>query len=163
MSDTKGTQKVRELVEKVKVCMFVTQNEDGALHSRPMQTNEMDDAGNIWFFTNAFSDKVDEFRDHRPVNLAYAHRGDDDYVSVSGKAYLIRDRSKLEEKWNPILKAWFPDGLETEGIALVKVKPDTAEYWDAQDNKLIQGVKILKAIVTGTQHDSGDHGRVNMA
>lgn len=162
MSNTKGPQKVRELVEQIGTCMFVTQNPDGALHSRPMRISDVDDSGAIWFFTNAYSDKVDEFQDHRPVNLAFAHLGDDDYVSLSGKAFLIRDRAQLEDKWNPMYKAWFPDGLETDGIALIKVNPETAEYWDAQDNKLLQGIKILSAIVTGSKHESGQNERVQM-
>ena len=163
MSQKKGNAKVRELVEGIQTCMFVTQDTDGSLKSRPMNTNEMDEQGNIWFFTEAFTEKVEEFQENRPVNLAYAKQSDDDYVSVSGKAFLTRDRAQLEEKWNPVLKAWFPDGLETKGIALIKVVPESAEYWDATDNKLVQGIQILKAMITGERHQTGEHAEVEMS
>jgi general stress protein 26 len=26
--------------------------------------------------------------------------------------------------------AWFPDGLDTPGLTLIKVEADTAEYWE---------------------------------
>ena len=29
-----------------------------------------------------------------------------------------------------MLKVWFPEGLDTAGIALLKVEAETAEYWD---------------------------------
>ncbi len=44
------------------------------------------------------------------------------------------------------LEAWFPDGLETEGLALIKVHADSAEYWDAATSKVRQLVGMARAI-----------------
>ena len=39
------------------------------------------------------------------MNLSYANEDDDLYVSVPGVASVVRDKGKIEELWNPALKA----------------------------------------------------------
>lgn len=163
MSDQKDREKVKSLIKSIKVCMFTTQDSNNELRTRPMNTTDVEKDGTLWFFTDAFSDKVDEFQENHPVSLGYSDPGNDDYVSVSGHATLVRDRETLEDKWNPMLKAWFPDGLDTKGISLIKVVPKTAEYWDGADNSLVQMAKIGYAILTGQKHQTGEHGRVQMS
>ena len=68
----------------------------------------------------------------------------------------------MEELWNPILKAWFPDGLETPDLCLLKVNVEEAEYWDSSSSTLVQIAGFVKAMVTGQQADGGDHGKVNL-
>lgn len=163
MSDQKAKKKVIDLIESIKTCMFTTQDNNNELRTRPMHTTDVEEDGTIWFFTDAYSDKVDEFQENHPVSLGYANTSDDDYVSISGHATLVRDRAVLEEKWSPFLKAWFPDGLDTKGISLIKVKPKTAEYWDGADSSIVQMIKIGYAIATGQKHESGEHGQVKMS
>ncbi len=43
--------RVRELVEDIDFTMLTTQDAAGNLVSRPMSTRQMDDDGDIWFFT----------------------------------------------------------------------------------------------------------------
>jgi general stress protein 26 len=49
----------------------------------------------------------------------------------------VHDRAKAEELWSPVLKAWFPDGLDTSGLTLIKVHAESAEYWDAPHGKVV--------------------------
>jgi hypothetical protein len=51
------------------------------------------------------------------------------------------------------MKAWFPDGLETRDIALLRIKVTKAEYWDFASSKLVQLVGFVKAVVTGEEAD----------
>lgn len=37
-----------------------------------------------------------------------------------GTAAIVHDEAKEEELRNPILNAWFSDGLETPGLALIR-------------------------------------------
>ena len=47
-------EKLRELVKDIDFCMLTTVDEGGDLHSRPMSSNgDIDEDGDIWFFTNA--------------------------------------------------------------------------------------------------------------
>jgi general stress protein 26 len=36
----------------------------------------------------------------------------------------MKDRAEMERRWSVIYKAWFPEGLDTKGIALLKVHID---------------------------------------
>jgi len=46
---------------------------------------------------------------------------------------VIRDRATMREHWVPDLERWWPDGVETPGVALLKVKAERIHYWDGED------------------------------
>lgn len=163
MENTKqeSIDKLKELTEGIDFCMLTTIN-GGQLRSRPMSTQEMDANGDLWFFTSDQTHKVDEIEADNRVNVAYAKPGDNTYVSVSGSATISKDRQKIEELWSPILKAWFPKGLEDPTICLLKVSVEEAEYWDSPNSKVVQIVGFVKALVTGQQANGGDHGKVSL-
>lgn len=163
MEDTRqeSIEKLKTLTEGIDFCMLTTIN-GGQLRSRPMSTQEFGSDGELWFFTSDRTHKVDEIEADDRVNAAYSKPDDNVYVSVSGRASIVKDRQKIEELWNPILKAWFPDGLDDPTLCLLKVSVEEAEYWDSPNSKIVQLVGFVKALVTGQQADGGDHGRVNL-
>ena len=55
----------------------------------------------------------------------------------------------MHDLWNPMLKPWFPDGLETPDIALLKITADHAEYWDTSSNTMLHLYGMAKAALTG--------------
>ena len=149
-----AVEKLNELIKDIKIAMLTTVDDtDGTLRSRPMVTQDAEFDGILWFFTSSMSATSDEIQHDRDVNVSYADHGKMRYVSVSGKALLVRDRKKMEEYWNPALKAWFPDGLETKDLALLQVKPVKAEYWDSPSGKFVQLVGLVKALATGQRYD----------
>jgi general stress protein 26 len=72
---------------------------------------------------------------------------------------VTKDRAKMEELWNPILKAWFPEGLDDPHICLMKVKVDQAEYWESPSGKVVQLLGFVKALATGQEADYGENKR----
>lgn len=147
--------KLGELIKDIKIAMLTTVDDtDGTLRSRPMVTQDVEFDGILWFFASSLSATADEVQHERDVNVSFADHGKTRYVSVSGKALLVRDRKKMEEYWNPMLKAWFPDGLETQDLALLQVKPVKAEYWDAPSGKFVQLVGLVKAVATGQRYEA---------
>lgn len=155
-------EKFREKVEDIEICMFSTVEPSGKIISRPMSTRKMDPDGTLWFFTNELSEKVEDVEIYENVNLAYSNISKQSYVSVSGSAELVRDRMVIEKLWSPILKAWFPRGLEDPNLALIKVIPHTAEYWNASASKMEQIVNVARAIMQGRQYETGEHGKINL-
>ncbi len=151
-------EKLNDLIKDINTAMFVTAQPDGTLRSRPMATQGVDADGHLWFFTSTASGKVHEIQDDQHVNMAYANPDDNRYVSVSGTARIVRDRTKIEELWNPLLKAWFPRGKDDPSIALIKVTITSAEYWDAPNGTMVQLYGYLKSAITGRPPtDVGDH------
>jgi general stress protein 26 len=155
--------KIAKLIEGIEFAMLTTIDEDGTLRSRPMATQQAEFDGEIWFFTYANSHKVHEVEQYNQVNLSYADPDDNRYVSISGTASLVRDRQKMEELWNPVLKAWFPNGLDEPGIALLKVTATKAEYWDSPSSSIVQLIGFTKAIVTGETYKPGENEKINIA
>jgi len=56
-----NVEKLIEMVKGVRVCMFITNEQNTEnLSGRPMSISKIDDDGAMWFFTKASSYKVDE-------------------------------------------------------------------------------------------------------
>lgn len=162
LENQEAVKKLTELVEEVKICMFATVQEDYSLRSRPMQTIQVDSDGNLWFFTNEFSGKVDEVSKDNTVYLMYSHPGQNTYVHVKGKCSIINDKAKMKELWSPVVKAWFPKGLEDPALALLKVDTSEASYWDGSSNKFVVFFNIVKAIAKGEKPNEGEFGSLNV-
>ncbi len=152
--------KLKDLIEGIDFAMLTTISSD-RFHSRPMSTQEFESDGSLWFFTSDQTNKVEEIEKDNRVNVAYSKPENNSYVSVSGTAELLKDRAKIEELWNPILKAWFPKGLEDPNLALLKISIEQAEYWDSASSTLVQIAGFIKAIVTGEEAKGGDHGKIS--
>lgn len=157
-------EKLGKLITEVKIAMLTTEEPDGTLRSRPMATQKTEFDGKIWFFTRASSPKVDEVTRHRSVNVSYANPDSNTYVSVSGPAELVRDAVKNKELWNPILKAWFPKGLDDPDLALLRVDVEQAEFWDVTSSTMVQIAGFLKAMVSGKSYSpsGGEHEKINL-
>jgi general stress protein 26 len=158
-----GRKKVAELINDIRFAMLTTVGSDGTLRSRPMTMLDREFDGDLWFFVGASSPQVSEMRADDQVNLSFANPGDNAYVSVSGTAQVFRDRQKMEELWNPIYKAWFPDGLDDPDLALLKISTTQAEYWDSPNGKVVQLVGFAKALLTGQQAEVGESQKVDLA
>jgi general stress protein 26 len=146
MSDTDGTSKVRELVDRARLAMLTTMTSDGKHVSRPMALQDTEFDGDLWFFTYDDSDKARQITEHPQVNVAFSDPKNSEWTSVAGMAEVVHDRAKAEELWSKPLETWFPDGLETPGLALIKVHADTAEYWDASESTVKKVLGMVRAI-----------------
>ena len=155
-------EKVKGYIEDIKVAMITTMDEEGHHRSRPMQTLKMDADGCLWFFTDRHSPKLHEMHQNPSVNLSYADNDDQTYVSVSGEAEQLDDETMKKELWNPILKAWYPKGLDDPNLTVLKVKITHADYWDGNSSKMIEAFRIAKAIVTGERHGYGEEGKITV-
>src|SRR5690348_4767714 len=70
-ANSDALQKLRDLTSGIHVAMLTTVDEDGTLHSRPMGTQEVDQDGCLWFFTEAAAEKVGDVQHDQQVNVAY--------------------------------------------------------------------------------------------
>jgi len=159
--NNKQLEKVRELVEDIRMAMMTTVDDQGNLVSRPMAALQMDEDGTIWFFTKRTSPKVDQIdnNEHR-VNLSFADVSDAEYVSISGTADELDDRAKIDELWNPQAKAWFPEGKEDPDLILLKVHTQMAEYWNSSDSTMVRLFQQATAVITGNPPKMGENEKV---
>ena len=107
------------------------------------QAGEFD--GTVWFLTRADTAKVDEVQQEEQVNVSYVDADDQRFISISGRATLVRDRQKIKELWNSISTAWFHDGPDDPRLALLRVEAERAEYWDTSTGAMVQIVSSDRA------------------
>lgn len=159
-----GIKKLNELIKDIETAMLVTADTDGTLRSRPMGTQQIESDGDLWFFTGKNSSKTHAIEHDQHVNISYSSPKDNRYVSVSGRAEIIEDKKKIEELWNPMLKAWFPEGIDDPNITLIKVNVEQAEFWDIKSSTMIQLAGFVKAIFSGKQiqPDKSQHDKINL-
>ncbi|MDQ3513319.1 MAG: pyridoxamine 5'-phosphate oxidase family protein, partial [Chloroflexota bacterium] len=85
--------KLHDLIKDIEFAMMTTVEPDGDLRSRPMATQQAEFDGTLWFFTLASDPKVAEVRRDQRVNLSFASKDDNAWVSMSGTAELVRDQA----------------------------------------------------------------------
>ena len=162
LTGPEGMRKIGDLIKDIRIAMMTTANEDGSFDSRPMATQKTEFDGSVWFLTRQESGKVREIADDSHISLLYADPGDSTFVSAKGRATVSQDRSKIHELWNPMYKAWFPEGEEDPSIAVLRVEIHEAQYWEASSSKLVRGVRYIAAAATGGKVDVGEQGTVKL-
>ena len=150
MERQNAVKKLKELAEDIDMCLFCTnlRRDDGAT-CRPMSTQQVDDNGDIWFFSAKDSDKNREIQNDNHVQLFYAHPGKSSYMVVNGIATVSEDRQKIGSLWTPLAKTWFKEGKDDPAISLIKVSNINAYYWDTKGNRMINFFKMIASVATG--------------
>lgn len=161
LQNEEALKKFKGLVNDIRVCMFITNNSENE-HTRPMATIEVEENGSLWFFTDVRSIKVDEVSSDNTVHLVYSHPGKESYLDVWGRADVIRDKQQIVDKWSPIVKAWFPDGIDDPNLGLLKVSPQQVYYWSAEEGKMVHFLKIAASVVTGKKMAEGAEGKIEL-
>ena len=144
-----------QLIENMTVALFINIDGAGAVVSRPMAPLEMDGGGALWFFTDLRSSKIDHLSS---VNVSFIDPSGGTYVSVSGYGEIYTGQEHIARLWTPLAKPWFPDGPDSQHLALLKVIPVTAEYWDASHSRMVRMLAMAASIVAGEPVAQGEHG-----
>jgi len=148
---------IAELIEDIPVAMLTTRDDDGFLVSRPMGALEMDSTGAILFFTDLRSTKAGQLA---PCNLTFVDRDKGTYVSLSGMGEIDTSRELIKQLWSPMAEPWFPDGMDSPDLAVLKVKLESAAYWDAPDSKMVRMLAAAASIARRKPVGMGEHGVV---
>ena len=131
-----------KLIDGVETAMLTTRRADGQLVSRPMQTQRRTSGTDLWFITNIESEKFEDLALDPHVNVSYFRERTGEWVSVSGRAILSRDRDLIDSLYRPEWKTWLLDtpgdakrdgGPHDPRIALILVEADSVVY--SKDNR----------------------------
>jgi len=157
-------RKARELLPSFTTTMLVTRAENEELHMRPMGL--IGDlsvfGGALWFFTDDRSRKTCEIRRNPSVSLVFQDDEHSRYMQLSGTATTVTDRVKMRELFTPIVRTWFPDGLEDPHLTLLRVDATGGIYWDSPGGVLRVLAAFTKAVVTRTPAKAGTTGTIDL-
>lgn len=133
---------IADLAEKMKDIDFAvlsTRTENGAISARPMSNNrEVEFDGDAYFFTCDDTRTVADIERDPKVGLAYQSKSGmlgmrPFFLTVEGRAELIKDKASFAEHWTKDLEMWFKQGIDTPGLVLIKVVAERVHYWDGYE------------------------------
>ena len=157
--------KFKELVEDIRVCMFITNNKDELYvlnrdNGQPLPNAEVQ----LWQQTYNYTNRnyEEEIASEGSVHLVYSHPGKESYLDVWGTGEVVNDKQTIKDKWKPIVKAWFPNGVDDPNLALLKIRPGKSYYWDATSGKMVQFIKMAASIATGAKLAEGKEGKLSL-
>ena len=159
-----AAHKIQELVNKAGSCLFCTNIRTGkAFATRPMSVQKLDDSGNLWFLSPEDSNKNDELQADPNVQVLFQGSSYSDFLSLYGVATISKDKQKIKELWQPILKTWFTDGVDDARITVIRVKPVDGYYWDTKHNMAVGLIKRAVGALVGKTMDDSIEGKIKVS
>lgn len=159
MSNKDNNTRVWDIIEKVSVCMLTTRFVDG-LRARPLEARPDRDAGLIFFVTDIHSAKEDEIEARPDIGLVFIDSDNKAYLSITGRACVVRDAEKTAAVWRKTDEVWWPGGPSDPNVCLLRIEPSTAELWDGPASTIVTAFEFAKARLTGLEPKLGENRKV---
>lgn len=160
---SEAAKKIKELTEKAKNCFFCTNTTSGqSFATRPMSVQKIDDNGVFWFLSSVDSHKNAELLINNRVRLLFQGSTYSDFLSVEGTVTISKDKDKIKELWEPILKTWFTDGVDDARITVLKVTPVDGYYWDNKHGQVVAFAKQIAGAIMGKTLDDSIEGKLKV-
>jgi general stress protein 26 len=155
-------KKIKDLAKKAASCFFCTNINGGNFSTRPMAPEQIDDDGNFWFLSASDSHKNKEISIDASVQLLFQGSTHSDFLSVNGRAEISRDKNKINELWDGIMRAWFTEGKEDPRITVIKVTPTDGYYWDTKHGEAVAFAKTIIGAIAGKTLDDSIEGKISV-
>jgi len=140
---SKTLEDIAAKIKKIDFCMMSTHGSTGAINNRPMSNNgDVEYDGDSWFFSFKDTLKVADIGRDPQVTLSFTEAPSllgkpGIFISIEGAGEVIEDKTQFERHWVSGLDRWFPEGIDTPGLVLIKVQGRQVRYWDGEENGTI--------------------------
>lgn len=119
----------RRIVRAVPYPTFITTDASGRPQARTVQPMQPDSGWTVWFATNPRTRKVAEVERDARVVLHYFDQSTLSYVSLVGRARVVRDRATTAAHWDQAWDAFYPD--RDSSVVLIAVEAERLEIVSA--------------------------------
>jgi len=154
-------EKIKDFSKKAGGFFFCTAIQSGKpFATRPMAAEEIDDQGNLWFLSAADSYKNKEIEADSAVQLLIQGSSYTDFMTLYGKAEISRDKQRIAQLWDPIMKTWFTEGQDDPRITVIKVIPTEGYYWDTKNGTAVGLIKRAYGAIVGETYDDSIQGKI---
>lgn len=155
----RAADKIKEIAKDAKTCFFCTLLRNGEdSHARPMSVRDVDDQGNLWFLSANDSHKNLDLESDPTVKLYFQASSYSGFLELTGRARVFKDREKIDELWQPMIKTWFTEGKDDPRITIIQVTPEAGYYWDNKHGDAIAGIKVMIGAAIGKTLDDSVEG-----
>ncbi len=120
---TKIIAAAKQVIAEARYCTLVTLGPDGHPQSRIIDPFAPDEGFLIRFATNPKSRKVTQIKRDARVTLTYFAPGDPGYVTVLGRAEIVRDPKEKATYWKDDWVMFYKNKNQGDDYLLVRVKP----------------------------------------
>lgn len=123
-------------IENIRFAMLTSHASHGFLNSRPLMTQKMASDGALWFFNLRNSPTCVDIAVNPQVVLTYSNLAPPCYITVSGRAELVVDRTHILSRWSHDHALGFPLGMSDPNLILIRIVIERAVSWkDAVDGR----------------------------
>lgn len=140
---TKTLTDISEAMRDIDFCTLSARTADGSIGARPMSNNrEVDFSGDSWFFTYENARMIEDIARDGKVGLAYQGKPGllggvvgkpGIFIAVESDAELVRDTAEFAMHWDKSLDRWFPQGIDTPGLVMIRARANRIHYWDGEE------------------------------
>lgn len=154
--------RIQDMSDDADSCFFCTMplSHSDTGGTRPMSIEKADDTGALWFLSSADSHKNAEIEADPSVRLFLQSSKHSGFLALDGLATISRDRPRIDELWNPIMKTWFTDGKDDARITVIKVTPTGGYYWDNKHGDFVAATKMAFGAAVGKTLDDSIEGTI---
>ena len=152
-----------DLIDGIEIAMLTTRRADGHLVSRPMAVQKRTAGTDLWFMTDDETHKLDELAHDPHVNVAFYKDRTREWVSVSGRAILSKNKDLIHGLYARDWKAWLGEqggsrdgGPDDPRICLILVEADRIVYGKKDRPMPIVLWEVAKAMITGNPPEVAD-------
>lgn len=139
--------------------------EQPGYHSQPMTAFRDEETSTLWFFTRddtALSKDVAEAG--QSAMFTYGSKDQKVWACIHGRLSVHgHDAAIIDEHWNPILAAWYPEGKTDPHLTLLRFEADDGRIWVSDGGLVKFAYEIAKANLTKTLPDAGDVADVKLS
>ncbi len=161
MNEHGNLDRIWDIIESLGVCMLTTQA-GGRLRARPVEPRPDRKCGLIFVVTDVRSAKQEEIEARPDVGLIFIDAKAKAYLSITARACVTRDISKIGQVWRLTDAAWWPGGPTDPNVCLLRIEPQTAELWDGPASTAVTVFEFAKAFVTGGEPALGENRKVTV-
>lgn len=137
--------------------------DDGKGHMQPMTPYADPEGRCIWFIAAADEALVQTHAHGEHVHFTFQSPDEEFYACVRGTLEVSHDSEKLDELWNRVAAAWFPEGRDDPKVRLLKLTPKDAAVWTAEASAFTFGLEVLRATVGSKDRpDVGEHAEITL-
>jgi general stress protein 26 len=122
-----------QVMQAAVFCDLITVGAAGQPQSRIVQPQPPDAEFVVWVGTNPLSRKVGEIERNPAVTLSYFDRAKLRFVTVLGRASVIRDPEEKAKHWTDAWVPFYKDKFRGDDFVLLKIVPNRLEVVSAAD------------------------------
>ena len=120
-------QAAREVMEKARYCALITVDDDGQPQARVVDPFAPEEDLTVWIATKPVTRKVGQITKDPRVTLFYFDPEGLGYVTLLGKADIVKDPVEKAKRWKEDWSAFYDDRNRGDDYLLIRVTPSRLE------------------------------------